>query len=87
MKIDDRTIVLDGNEIATAIEAYLIAHDVIVDGSRNISLGLGHLGGREALIVGEFSARIYVNQSSRAIHRGVAVIDRRPDHKPEGSSS
>lgn len=74
MKIDGRNIVLDGNEIAHAIDTFLVAHGFCVDGSRTIHLGSGDLGLRDNKIVGDFSARVYVD-SGRVIHRGKVVID------------
>ena len=39
MKIDGNLVYLDGNELATAIHAYLTAHRVTVVGARTIRIG------------------------------------------------
>lgn len=37
MKITERTVELDGDELATAVDAYLTAHGIAVSGPRTIS--------------------------------------------------
>ena len=58
MKIEGDTIYLTADEVATAIDAYLTAHQVNIDGPRSPSL----LTGEWSLVT---AARIYVDPSGR----------------------
>lgn len=60
------SITLSGNEIATAISAYLVAHDVHVVGPRTIRVN-GELCG---------SGSIYVDPSGRVVAKGKAISGR-----------
>ena len=64
MKIEGDTIYLTADEVATAIDAYLTAHQVNIDGPRTISQPRS-----PSLLTGEWSlvtaARIYVDPSGR----------------------
>ena len=73
MKISDRTIELDGNELALAVDVYLLAHDVVIDGARTIRLATA--GGLRT-VAGKFSVFVHVDPDGRAIHDGQLVIDR-----------
>lgn len=53
-------IVLSGDEVATAIDAYLAAHSVYVSGPRTISVNGGLIG----------SGQVYVDPSGFVIHKG-----------------
>ena len=73
MKISGRTIELDGDELAHAIDIYLFAQNVVIDGPRTIRIATA---GAPRTIVGKVSAFVYVDPSGRAIHDGQLVIDR-----------
>lgn len=64
MKIHKNTIELDGNEVATAIAAYLVAHDIHVSGPRTIRTAAPEPG----LATG--GARIYVDKTGRVLVHG-----------------
>ena len=51
---------LTGNEVATAIDAYLVAHGIIVDGPRTIRIR-GELCG---------NCKVYVDPSGNVIEKG-----------------
>lgn len=63
-------IELTGDEVATAIDAYLVAHGVYVSGPRTISVN------------GELceEGRIYVDPSGFVIYEGEKISGRGPDH-------
>lgn len=63
MKINGNNIILDGDEVATAIDAYLTAHSICVDGPRTIIIA-----GRTPTP----AARVYVDPSGR-------IVDNRSD--------
>lgn len=44
MKIDGNLVYLDGNELALAVDAYLVAHRVAVIGPRTIRIGIDGIG-------------------------------------------
>ncbi|MBY5821502.1 hypothetical protein [Rhizobium leguminosarum] len=67
------TIELTGDEVATAIDAWLVAHGVYVDGPRTISVN------RELCEEGE----IYVDPSGRVIADGKEFSGRGPSDEPE----
>ncbi len=56
-------IVLSGNDVATAIDAWLVANNVTVDGARTITVN------------GELCSKgvVYVDPSGRVIRKGVEV--------------
>ena len=59
-------IELSGNEVATAIDAYLIAHGIYVNGPRTITVN------------GELceNGRVYVDPSGDVINEGVRISGR-----------
>lgn len=57
MKLGNRTVELSGDEVATAIDAYLVARRISVSGSRTITM-------RGELLYG---ASIYVDSSGRLV--------------------
>lgn len=59
-------IKLTGDEVATAIDAYLVAHGVHVSGARTITVN------RELCAVGE----VYVDPSGFVIHEGKKISGR-----------
>lgn len=60
------SIELTGDEVATAIDAYLVAHNVIVVGPRTV-----HVNGELCR-----SGRIYVDPSGYAINNGAKIDGR-----------
>ena len=64
-------IELTGNEVAMAIDAYLVAHGVIVSGARTITVN-GDLCDR---------GRIYVDPSGRVIDNGKEYSGKGPTKK------
>lgn len=60
------SINLSGDEVSTAISAYLVAHEVHVDGPRTITVN-GELCS---------SGHIYVDPSGRVIAEGVEISGR-----------
>jgi hypothetical protein len=73
MKISGRTIELDGNELAHAVDVYLLAQHVEIDGPRTIHVATA---GAPRTIAGEVSVYVYVDPDGRVIHKGQLVIDR-----------
>lgn len=61
-------IILDGNDIATAIDAYLCAHNIHVNGPRTVLIDgvLANFG------------RVYVDPSGFVIHNGQKLDGRGP---------
>lgn len=64
MKIHKNTIELDGNEVATAIAAYLVAHNIHVSGPRTIRMTQPERTGCT------HGAEVYVDPSGRVIANG-----------------
>lgn len=73
MKISGRTIELDGNELALAVDVYLLAQNVAIDGPRTINIATA---GGPRTIAEKVSVSVYVDPDGRVIHDGQLVIDR-----------
>lgn len=73
MKISGRTIELDGDELARAVDVYLLAQGVVVDGPRTVSVAIA--GGPQT-IARSVSVSVCVDPSGRVIHGGRLVADR-----------
>ena len=72
MKIADRTIELDAAELSQAIEAYLQARDVIIDGSYVMSVSIRSVDARDTIKlathpVRDASMNVYVNPDGRVL--------------------
>ena len=63
------SIELGGDEVATAIDSYLVAHNIYVDGARTITVN------GELCEIG----RVYVDPSGFVIHDGVKLSGRGDD--------
>jgi hypothetical protein len=63
MRILENRIVLDGDEFATAIDAYLTAHNVHVSGPRAVSTVVDG----ESRIARDVTVSIYVDPSGRIV--------------------
>lgn len=74
MKILGRTIELNGNELARAIDVYLLAQNVVIDGPRTIRIATA---GGPCTIAGKVSVSVYMDPAGRVIHDGQLVIDRK----------
>lgn len=73
MKISGRVIELDGDELAHAVDVYLLAQGVVVDGPRTVTVATG--GGRRR-IARSVSVSVYVDPSGRVVAGGQLVIRR-----------
>jgi len=71
MKISGRAILLDGNELAHAIDVYLLAHGVEIDGPRTVEV---KVPGHPLTIAGKVSVSVYVDPDGSAVHEGQLVI-------------
>ena len=72
MKVSGRTIELDGNELAHAIDVYLLAQDVVTAGG-------------PPTMAGKISVFMYVDPDGRVIHDGQLVIDRDRERGEHGA--
>lgn len=63
MKIKGNKIILDGNEFATAIDAYLAAHNVCVGGPRTV---FATVDGEETL-ARDVAVAVYVDPGGRVV--------------------
>lgn len=70
MQVKSNAVMLDANELATAIDAYLAAHNLSVSGPRTVYI-MCH-GKRH--IAQDCEAGVYVDPSGR-------VVDNRPDRE------
>ena len=73
MKISGRTIELDGNELALAIDVYLLAQNVVIDGPRTICIVTA---GGPRTIAGKVSVSVCVDPDGHVIHDGQYVTNR-----------
>jgi hypothetical protein len=70
MNITGHTIILDGNELALAIDAYLVAHKVYVSGPRTIRIVVDG----DKHIARDVEADIYVDPRGRLIVDGALSL-------------
>jgi len=59
-------VILTGDEVATAIDSYLVAHNIYVDGPRTITVN-------GQLIT---NGKVYVDPSGSVIHEGERILGR-----------
>ena len=67
MKIVGNKILLDGNEFAMAIDAYLVAHGISVSGPRTVSVIMDNEDTYEKAIARDVEVEVYVDPSGRVV--------------------
>lgn len=82
MIITDHEIMLDGDEIASAIDLYISANGICVSGPRTISIYTAK--STTAVVAGDSRARVYVDPSGRIFNNGRAPVveTRAPIERP-----